>query len=226
MLRDIIIAILLVINPIICTAQQKDSCKVLLPEIAGNYTGKCLNGLAHGKGKAVGTDTYEGIFSHGLPDGKGKYTFNNGNIYQGYWKNGVMEGRGKLTLFVNEKKQVQRGYWKNGEYVGTTDPDICYRITSHTGITQYAINRVADSGSLVTVKFTGGLTRYIPRDLKVIVSSGHKDVTNKSVIVYSFNLPLNCSIHFTVPGGIQNSECFLLFDILKPGKYEVSLSVD
>lgn len=227
MVKDSIIAIVLFISPIITAAQQEDSCKVLLPEIAGSYTGKCVNGLAQGKGRATGTDTYEGMFSHGLPDGKGKYTYQNGNVFQGFWRNGVKEGKGKLILFVDGKKQVQRGYWKNGEYAGTTNPDISYRVTGHTGISQYTINRVADSGSLVTIKFTGAFTQYIPGDLEVVVSSGHKDVTNKSVTVYSFYIPLNCNIHFTVPvSGLIRRECNLIFDILKPGEYIVSACVD
>jgi hypothetical protein len=56
----------------------QEECKVLMPEISGSYTGKCKKGLAQGKGLAIGTDTYEGRFLKGLPDGTGK-------IYMGRW---------------------------------------------------------------------------------------------------------------------------------------------
>ena len=60
---------------------QTDSCKVLLEKISGKYTGDCISGLANGKGKSIGEDTYIGTFKDGLPDGKGKYIFKNGDVF-------------------------------------------------------------------------------------------------------------------------------------------------
>jgi hypothetical protein len=57
-----------------------ENCKVLLPALSGNYEGGCKKGLADGKGKASGTDVYEGEFSKELPHGKGTYTWSNGVI--------------------------------------------------------------------------------------------------------------------------------------------------
>ena len=34
--------------------------------LKGTYTGECKKGKANGRGKAVGTDTYEGFFKTGL----------------------------------------------------------------------------------------------------------------------------------------------------------------
>ena len=67
----IIISLVLVQN----INAQTESCKVLLEKISGKYSGKCQDGLAYGKGKSIGEDTYIGSFKDGLPHGKGKYIF-------------------------------------------------------------------------------------------------------------------------------------------------------
>ena len=62
-------------------AQEKTSCMVLMEAISGSYEGDCRNGLAHGKGTALGWDTYRGQFKKGLPHGTGTYIWENGAVY-------------------------------------------------------------------------------------------------------------------------------------------------
>ena len=50
---------------------QTANCNVLLDAIKGTYTGGCKNGKADGEGVAQGTDSYEGSFKNGLPEGIG-----------------------------------------------------------------------------------------------------------------------------------------------------------
>ena len=81
----------------ICTVNSQDiketsNCKVLLESIQGEYSGECVDGLAHGMGVAEGIDKYEGKFKEGLPSGKGKYTWENENYYEGKWKEGKRHG--------------------------------------------------------------------------------------------------------------------------------------
>ena len=90
-------------------AQQ--NCKVLVPEIAVTYKGKCKKGLAHGKGKAVGTDVYEGQFRKGLPHGQGKYNWATGEFYLGQWKMGKRDGEGSYTFKFEGKDSIQAGIW-------------------------------------------------------------------------------------------------------------------
>ncbi|PKP27440.1 MAG: hypothetical protein CVU06_01995, partial [Bacteroidetes bacterium HGW-Bacteroidetes-22] len=97
---------------------QSDSCNVLLEKISGRYTGKCLDGLANGKGKSIGEDTYIGTFKDGLPNGKGKYLYKNGDTFQGYWLNGQKDGKGKFEYTINGEKYTLIGYWKKDEYFG------------------------------------------------------------------------------------------------------------
>ena len=73
------IILLLAISCLGYTVIAQENCLVLKPEISGKYTGKCKNGLANGKGKSVGQDTYIGQFSKGWPQGSGTYTWANGD---------------------------------------------------------------------------------------------------------------------------------------------------
>lgn len=95
-------------------AQQE--CRVLLPGIAGKYTGECKKGLAEGTGTASGTDSYTGSFRKGLPDGEGTYTWATGAVYKGQWKKGMRDGYGTFTCQVNEKDSIQTGYWGEDIY--------------------------------------------------------------------------------------------------------------
>ena len=97
----------------------QENCKVLNPAISGNYEGKCKNGLASGKGVAIGLDRYEGQFSKGLADGDGTYTWSTGEIYVGEWKAGLRNGTGAYTMYVNGKDSIQSGVWENDKYLGT-----------------------------------------------------------------------------------------------------------
>jgi len=100
-----------------CSAQE--TCKVLQPYIAGTYTGDCTDGKANGKGKSVGTHTYEGEFKAGYPDGTGTYTSDNGGYYTGSFKKGKMEGKGTMHLKTTSGKDtVLTGFWKKDKYVG------------------------------------------------------------------------------------------------------------
>lgn len=82
-------------------------CKVNDSDISDEYIGSCVNGLAHGKGKAKGRDTYEGEFKQGNKHGKGTYIWAaNGNKYEGDWLNAKRHGKGTET-------------WSNGQkYIG------------------------------------------------------------------------------------------------------------
>jgi hypothetical protein len=90
--------------------------------VKGTYTGDCKKGKAHGKGKSVGTDTYEGEFKNGLPDGEGTYTWENKNVFEGKYVKGLREGKGTMTIKrqgANDSLLV--GFWKKDVYVGKNE---------------------------------------------------------------------------------------------------------
>ena len=205
-------------------AQKQTTCKVLMPSIAGTYKGHCKNGLADGKGKAKGIDTYVGKFKNGWPDGKGKYSYQNGNVYNGYWTHGVKNGEGVFVYTVNGKKNVLRGYWKDGEYAGTNRPDRFYRVTNQTGITNFTIRKMEGDQQQIVISIINQVTKYIPRDLELNVSNGKVERQNNRVVVTLFNVPVNCNIHYTIRVGTIAKQCFLSFEVLKPGNYHVQIT--
>ncbi len=103
--------------PALC--QQQSPCNVLMVAISGQYTGECHNDKAHGLGKAAGTDSYEGEFKKGYPDGPGTYTWQNGTYFTGNFKKGLKQG--KVTIHYKRPGQpdsVVSGFWKKDIYAG------------------------------------------------------------------------------------------------------------
>jgi hypothetical protein len=117
------------------TAQDSASCEVALLPITGKYTGECKGNKAHGMGKSVGMDSYEGEFKKGYPDGEGTYTWQNGNYYKGTMKKGVRNGKGEFHF----KRQgladsVVTGYWQKDTYKGLNlKPYVIVNTTSDVG---------------------------------------------------------------------------------------------
>jgi hypothetical protein len=195
---SLLLGIFLFLAPIVSFSQD---CKVLDPNLTGNYTGDCKNGKAEGKGKAVGIHTYEGEFKAGLPDGQGFYTDNLGNSFKGYFKKGKKEGQGLATIKTEKGiDSVLTGFWKRDKYVGLYEAP--YKIISKS----YMVNTVSvneePSNNFPTIELTlesvtGGsvdLHGDIPKPTltEVIFNKGSYNVMNEITTqqkrnVYIFN---------------------------------------
>lgn len=113
------IVITLIINTLLVTQLFAQDCKVLLPSIAGVYEGECDKSKANGKGKSKGIDSYEGQFKNGLPEGIGKYSWQNGNWYEGNFKAGKRQGEGVMHYPIDGKADsTLSGFWAKDLYVG------------------------------------------------------------------------------------------------------------
>lgn len=111
---------------------KSQNCEVDKESIKGTYTGDCKKNKAHGKGKAVGTDSYEGDFKNGLPDGEGTYTWSNKNVFVGKFSKGLKEGKGMMTFKSSSgQDSVIDGYWKKDVYIGKHEKP--WQIYSRTG---------------------------------------------------------------------------------------------
>jgi len=95
------------------------TCEVDKEALKGTYTGDCKKDKAHGKGKAVGIDTYDGEFKNGVPDGQGTYTWSNKSVFEGKYLKGLREGKGKMTIKKEgTQDSVIEGFWKKDAYIG------------------------------------------------------------------------------------------------------------
>src|SRR6186997_391936 len=98
------------------------TCEVDKESLKGTYAGDCKKNKAHGKGKAVGVDTYEGEFKNGIPDGQGTYTWSNKNVFEGKYLKGLREGKGKMTMKrEGAQDSVVEGFWKKDAYIGKNE---------------------------------------------------------------------------------------------------------
>jgi hypothetical protein len=199
-------------------------CKVLLKEISGKYEGQCKNGLAEGTGFASGTDSYYGQFSKGLPDGNGVYTYKNGDVFKGTWKSGLKNGEGEFRYVINGKDSIVKGYWKKGVYKNALRKEEGYQVNSITGIENYSIKKTIDTVNLIEISFEKVNKKYIPRDLTITYTSGYRPAHNMKVLVAGYVYPVTCALHFTIPMGFEEKQCYLTFTIMEKGKWEVFIS--
>ena len=133
-------------------AQESSECKVVMESISGQYEGGCKKGLAHGTGKANGTDSYDGEFKKGLPEGEGKYTWSNGDVFEGTFKKGLKEGDGKLTYHKDlYPDSVLTGVWKNDKYYGLYENP--YKVLSKTSpVNRIVIRKLGDSPKDIVIR--------------------------------------------------------------------------
>jgi len=154
--------ILLAITLVLTLKSFSQNCAVAPDALKGSYDGGCKNNKADGTGTAIGLDSYTGDFKNGYPDGKGKYTWKNGDWFDGQWKKGQREGQGSMHYATTSgKDSTQTGFWKKDKYSGLYEkPYIVHSKTPDITSTDVNLSR----GSVATeVRFSiesvrGGFT--------------------------------------------------------------------
>lgn len=96
------------------TTVPHQGCDVVDSRLRGKYSGDCRGGKAYGRGKAIGTDVYEGEFVNGIVHGQGTYLWSDGDKYIGQFNNGKAHGRG--IMMYRDGRRVE-GVWKNNNLV-------------------------------------------------------------------------------------------------------------
>lgn len=151
-----------------CCSQIASSqeCSVETAALKGTYSGGCKNGKANGKGKAVGTDSYEGNFTAGVPNGQGTYRWSNGNEFTGWFVKGSKDGLGKLVYKRKDQPDsVLEGLWKKDVYAGK--PTQAYRVIFQSkSITEIDTEKRNDGYNKITffVTTTSGTARTLEGD--------------------------------------------------------------
>ena len=79
---------------------------------------KCISGnCVNGKGTFTWADgeNYVGEWKDGMFYGQGTYTYANGNKYVGEWMNDMKHGQGTYT---SASGRIKKGLFENDEFVG------------------------------------------------------------------------------------------------------------
>lgn len=200
---------------------QSDNCKVLLESISGTYTGKCKNGLAHGKGIAQGIDYYEGNFSKGLPSGKGIYRWKDGSYYDGEWESGKKEGKGRLV----QKDSEIIGYWKNDEYAGKEliPP---YKITRNTNVARATFKKSGAIEGVRILLLQAGSDNVAIENLSIASSSGSEYRSGRMYGIQNVLFPLDVKVKYMTWNKMRTGQIEVIFEftINEPGAWEVTLN--
>jgi hypothetical protein len=204
------------------TAQEQ--CMVLKPEIAGKYTGKCKDGLANGKGKAVGQDTYIGQFSKGLPQGTGTYTWANGDSYTGYWEQGLKQGEGTLKFKSDGRDSILTGLWEKDLYKGQLPPKP--RVINKVSIERYSITKSGGIKDRVLINFyQDGVRNLGIENLLISTSSGTNTTLGQSVGYENIIFPVTIKINYSTWNKTRTVQFYASFEfeIFEPGDWVVDL---
>lgn len=203
---------------------QNQDCRVLHPEISAAYTGKCKNGLAHGKGKALGTDRYEGKFKNGLPHGYGVYTWANGDKFEGNFYNGQMEGKGIFKGKINGKDSVFTGFWKKGELSHKILPPK-YQTVNARNVQRYTFTRTGSGNRLLFAFIQNGNTNNLVTNLQIVCDSGTPFKLGEKSGFENILFPVNCKVTYKTPNALRTVwyDVSFEFTINESGEWSINL---
>ena len=202
----------------------QSDCKVLAENLQGTYEGKCLNGLAHGKGMAVGEDTYKGKFKEGYPEGKGTIIYADGSTYKGEFKQGRRHGKGNYSMLVEGNKVKKDGFWEDDVYMGPQKA-VPYKVKVRRSVERFAISKVGDGNSIKIHLMQNGLNNSSVEDIILYGSSGSEQLISHNIGYSNVEFPFSGKIRYTTANKIKTSrfEVVFEFEILEPGDWKISL---
>lgn len=209
-------------------AQAQVSCEVSLPAIKGTYEGGCSNGKALGMGKSAGTDSYEGEFVNGYPEGKGMYVWKDGHYFIGQFKKGKMEGAGDMYFeSAAGQDSVITGFWKKDKYFGLYEfPYILVSSTSRINKVDCRLSKKGGDGSInITSSQQLSFGTELPKINNITVIAGFYINQSTSVLTNSsikrlqqLSFPFQAIFYYT------NGEYFeMTFN--EAGDYDVNVTL-
>jgi len=211
------------------------TCEVDKESLKGSYNGDCKKNKAHGKGKAIGIDTYEGEFKNGIPDGNGTYTWSNKNVFEGKYIKGLREGKGTMTMKrEGAQDSVIEGFWKKDVYIGKNEkPWIVHSKTGSVRDVQVEyssdpLNRI----KIVVTNTTGGaqtssgaiMPRYTVDNVQVLKGHYERLTSLESHLKSTETTLIEVIFPMRVKLNISSEEVELEF--FESGSYIVNISIN
>ena len=226
------IAIVCLVLISFCAHSQ--NCEVDNPSLKGNYTGDCKKNKAHGKGKAMGIDSYEGDFRNGLPDGQGTYTWSNKSVFTGKYVKGLKEGKGTMTFKMEGRQDsVVEGFWKKDIYIG--DHEKPWEVHSKTGsIRDIEVDYSPDKLNRIKVIITNttgsvtGLSGQVPPmkvDNTLLIKGSYQRQTSLESHYKSSETSYH-DVMFPFRVKLQISKEEIDIEFFEPGNYTVNVSIN
>ncbi|RLD87336.1 MAG: hypothetical protein DRJ09_10475 [Bacteroidetes bacterium] len=206
------------------TNQAQNKCKVLVKEISAQYHGKCKKGLAKGKGKAEGVDTYTGHFKAGYPEGKGTYLWANGDSYTGEWEQGKRSGEGVLTLHFSDGDSIVKGLWKDDKYLGPVPPKP--EVIHSTGVDRYTFLKTGNLRNRVLIDvYQNGSRNKALFDLMISSTSGSKAFVGNSFGYEFIDFPVRIKVMYYTYNKLHSQQIYVKFEfvISEPGDWRLTL---
>jgi hypothetical protein len=212
--------LLLIFSWLPVIGQNKDDCRVLVPNLQGSYEGGCRDGLAQGKGTASGTDSYTGGFRNGYPNGKGTYTWASGNVYKGEWNMGKCEGNGVFTGKIHGKDTVMAGIWKNGDYMGPKPSPP--KVSTNYNVVSTSFTRQGEGNKITISFYQNGIVNFI-ENLDVTANSGNEVQSGNYTNIWDISFPFRCKINYKSWNSLKTQiyDCILEFEITEPGSWDL-----
>jgi len=209
-------------------------CEVEKESLKGTYAGDCKKGKAHGKGKSVGVDTYEGDFKSGLPEGHGTYTWSNQNTFTGKFFKGLREGKGLMVIKrAGAADSLVEGYWKKDVFIGKNEkPWIVYSKTgSVTKVdAEFEVDQMHRIRFIVTnttggVGSVGGQLPKFKVDNVVILKGNYERLTSLESHYKSTETSL-MEIRFPLRVKLQIAREEIEMEFFEAGNYTVNIAIN
>ncbi|UMB60829.1 hypothetical protein MHL31_01120 [Lutibacter sp. A80] len=192
-----------------------------MKSINKTYTGDCKKGKANGMGTANGEDSYVGLFKKGYPEGKGVYTWKNGNSFEGNFKKGKKTGPGKMIYkTATLKDSIVTGFWKNDTYLGLYETPY-KKIDNSQNVTGVRFTKSEDNIKRVRLYVREDNILIRNPQITIVVHNGlYQELRAQSDFVELTNATFPLKLRATY------GREFIEIEILEPGNWDVRVSIE
>lgn len=207
--------------------EDAQRCRVLLKSINKTYKGDCKKGFAHGQGVAKGEeDYYEGTFKKGIPYGKGKYVWGNGEFYVGDFKNGMRHGQGVMHTFNDSTGVIEKNklsLWKEHKFMMEIMEEN-YKIIHQRNVVGVNVRKKDEERNRVEIQIRNSVEL---RDVVIVhdVGSLNKFRDDRFTIDY-VEFPVKLMINYTSANKFNQNRIMSVIEMLieSPGDWMVDIS--